>query len=130
MLYFGPLKESGHFMFHEDGWQVPYSKVNTICPWKDSEIDGLLQPGRPDPGDRLERRTRSKVEGEAALHHKNGWTALAFWDCTIDTRPGSCSTYITEGTLSFEEMVALAKARFPERWNKMQFEVKLFEVIE
>lgn len=129
MLYFGPLKESGHFMFYEGGQSVPWSETKTICPWRD-EIDGGLQPGRPDPGDRLQRRTRSRVEGEAALHHKDGWTALAFWDCTVDTRPGSSSTYLTEGTLTFEEIVAMAKVRFSERWNKMQFEVKLIEVVE
>ncbi len=64
-------------------------------------------------------------EGEAVLHHKDGWTALSLWDSTIDTRPGCSSTYIAKGVFTFEEMVTLAKERFTERWNKMRVTVTL-----
>ena len=125
MLYLGPLQESGHFLFYEGGAQVSWGVVDTICPWKLAEIDGGLQPGCPDPADRLQRRTRPMREGEALLHHKDGWTALAFWDSTIDTRPGCSSTYIIKGIFTFENMVELAQTRFAERWNKMRFTVTL-----
>lgn len=125
MLYFGPYKEPGHFMFYENGRQVPYSLADTICPWSSYDIDGPLQPGAPDPNDRLRRRTRPMKEGEAALHHKDGWTALSIWDFSVDTRHGCNSTYIAQGTFTFEEMVEMAKTRFAERWNKMKCEVRL-----
>lgn len=124
MLYFGPLKESGHFLFYEDGEKVFLRDRRSICPWGD-EIDGRLQPGCPDPQDRLQRRTCPMREGEALLHHKDGWTALSLWDFTVDTRPGSSSTYLAKGTFTFEEMVELARTRFAERWNKMKFEIRL-----
>ena len=38
-------------------------------------------------------------QGEAIIHHKNGWTALSLWDSTIDTRPGCSSTYLAKGTI-------------------------------
>ncbi len=124
MLYFGPLEESGHWMYHDNGAKA-FKWTREGCPWSDLDIDGPLQPGQPHPEDRLKRRTRPMREGEALLHHKEGWTALCFWDSTIDTRPGCSSTYIAKGVFTFEEMVGLAKERFAERWNKMRFTVTL-----
>lgn len=125
MVYFGPWNESGHFFFYENGDKV-YSEERKKLEWKEHEIDGVMQPGCPDPTDRLQRRGR-QVQGEALLHHRNGWTALSFWDSSVDTRPGCSSTYVAKGTFTFEQMVELAKARFSERWNKMKFEVRLAE---
>ena len=132
VLYFGPLKESGHFMFYENGQEVsPHRLADTITPWKANDIDGTLQPGmilwREHWVKESERGGRSWREGEAVIHHKDGWTALSFWDSTIDTRPGCSSTYIAEGIFTFEQMVELAKDRFAERWNKMRFEVKFIK---
>lgn len=129
VLYFGPLKESGHFLFYETGERVsPHKLADTITPWKD-KIDGTIQPGmvlwRDHWIKESERGGRSYCYGEAVIHHKDFWTALSFWDSTVDTRPGCSSTYLAEGTFSFEEMVALAKDRFSERWNLMKFEVRL-----
>lgn len=125
VYYFGPLVESGHFMFREGSTYRVASYERPPIPWKDEEIDGSLQPGAPNPQDRLQRRTRPMREGEAALHTKDGWTALSFWDFTVDKRPGCSSTYIADGVFTFDQMVELAKARFSERWNKMRFEVRL-----
>jgi hypothetical protein len=124
MVYFGPYRESGHFFYTEAGWSSSSDKFEDV-PWTATEIDGPLQPGWPLPGDRLQRRTRPMREGESHLYHKDGWTALSFWDFSVDTRPGSSSTYIAKGTFTFEQMVELAKTRFAERWNRMKFEVVL-----
>lgn len=56
--------------------------------------------------------------GIAKIHHKNGWTAIALWDRSVDTRGGCNSTYFAKGDFSFEEMVKMAKERFSERWKK------------
>ena len=124
MAYFGPWDRSGHYFFNEDGYEI-CSDERKRLPWSNFEIDGVLQPGCPDPNDRLERRTCPMIEGEALIHYKNGWTALAFWDCSVDHRPASSSTYIAEGTYTFEQMVELAKTRFAVRWNKMKFQIFL-----
>jgi hypothetical protein len=70
------------------------------------------------------RRPEQEIEGEALVHHKDGWTALAFWDRTVDKRGACCSVYLAEGIFTFEQMVEMAKERFSHRWNKMNFEVK------
>lgn len=123
MVYFGPWKESGHYFFYEDGGTV-YSWERAQLAWKAWEIDGVLQPGSPDPADRLQRHG-PQIEGDALIHHKDGWTALSFMDRSVDKRPGCSSTYIAKGIFTFEEMVEFAKTRFTERWNKMSFQVRL-----
>lgn len=125
MVYFGPWKESGHYFFYENGETV-YSEERKILEWKAHEIDGVMQPGCPDPDDRLQRRGR-QIQGEALLHHRNGWTALSLWDSSVDTRPGCSSTYIAKGMFTFEQMVEMAKKRFAVRWNKMDFQVTLIQ---
>lgn len=123
MVYLGPLKESEHYMFYESGEKVPYPEGDKLTPWGD-RIDGTLQPGMTLWRDHWVQRG-SFQQGEAVIHHKDDWTALSFWDSTIDTRPGCSSTYIAKGTFTFEQMVEMAKTRFSERWNKMKFPVKL-----
>lgn len=122
MVYLGPLKESGHLMFYETGEEIPYREGDKLCPWRYNDIDGTLQPGQTLWRGHWVSRGSWK-QGEAVIHHKDGWTALSFWDSTIDTRPGCSSTYIAKGTFTFEQMVEMAKARFSERWNKMRFQV-------
>jgi len=122
MVYFGPYRESGHYFFTEEGVCHSGDRYQDV-PWTAAEIDGSLQPGRVLWRDHWTQRGPMR-EGEALLHHKDGWTALSLWDSSVDTRPGSSSTYISKGTFTFEEMVALAKKRFSERWNRMKFEVR------
>ena len=121
MLYFGPWDVAGHYLFTEQKrhvWDPPR------MPWTGGEIDCGLQPGCKGRKS-WQIPAEEQVEGEALLHHKDGWTALSFWDRTVDTRIGCNSTYIAEGTFTFEAMVELAKSRFAERWNTMQFTVTL-----
>lgn len=120
MFYYGPWNCPGHFLFSEQGRSVKRSERGTF-PWDewDSEIgiDGKLQP----QGD--------KTEGVALLHHKDGWTALSFWDYSVDVRGGCNSNYFAEGQFTFDEMVEMAKTRFAVRWNRMAFEVKPCEIV-
>jgi len=117
MFYFGPWQQVGHYMRSDD--HLPkdsegYRKLHGFTksnPWG-YEVDGGLCP-------------KGESEGVAAIHHKDGWTALSFWDYTVDTRPGSHSTYLAEGDFNFEQMVQMAMRRFSERWNKMPFMVRL-----
>jgi hypothetical protein len=123
MFYFGPWDQPGHFFFSEGGYSSS-REAESVIPWKDYEVDGVLQPGCVLERDRWVRKGPEN-EGEALLHHKGGWTALSFWDRSVDKRGACNSTYFAEGTFTFAEMVEMAKARFAVRWNKMRFEVKL-----
>lgn len=123
MYYFGPWDRAGHHLHNELGchvWDV------SDLPWG-NEADGGLQPHFEDC---RKRRGSSSYcdcgrgpEGVAVVHYKNGWTALSFWDRSVDTRGACNSSYFAEGTFTFDEMVALAKERFAYRWNKMSFAV-------
>lgn len=128
MFYFGPWDEAGHYFFDERGRSVREDR-EVGFPFGHERgkvaVDCRLQPGCPDPNDRLGRKTRPEVEGEAALHHIQGWTALCFWDRSVDTRGACNSNYFAEGEFTFDQMVEMAKTRFAHRWNKMQFEVRL-----
>lgn len=130
MFYFGPWDRPGHYFFDEQGRSVR-EDLTPGFPFGHEPgkiyVDGRLQPGCPNPGDRLQRRTRAEVEGAAALHHIQGWTALCLWDRSVDTRGACNSNYFAEGEFTFEQMVEMAKSRFSERWNKMKFSVQHVE---
>lgn len=111
MLYFGPWDQAGHYFFDEHGQRVrdetiPFGRRHG---WR---VDGGLIPDK-----------NYCDVGKAHITLEFGWTALSFWDMTVDSRPASHSTYLAEGTFTFDEMVAMAKERFALRWNQMKFEV-------
>lgn len=112
LFYFGPWDQAGHYL-HDQSHRRLWPDNDKIGPWRLGELDGGLQP-----------KDEKQVEGVALLHHLDGWTALAFWDRTVDHRMASCSVYVATGTHSFEEMVALAQDGFKERWDRMKFEVR------
>jgi hypothetical protein len=111
MYYYGPWREPGHYLHDE---LLNHLWCDAIGPWFIGDLDGKLQP--KDPQQR---------EGLAVLHHKEGWTALAFWDRTVDKRMACCSVYLADEILDFDEMVKRSKARFGERWRAMAFDVVL-----
>ena len=95
VFYFGFLG-SGHHMY-EPGEELYLRNLET--PWG-SYPDGTLCP------------EKTWENGLALLHHKDGWTALAFWDFSGDSRPGSHSTFLVRGTYAFDEMLELCKAQW------------------
>jgi hypothetical protein len=118
--YFGPWSQAGHHLYGRGGSSAYHAEQ--MIPW--SSIDGELQPHREScRRDSGYCGCGSGPEGEALLHHRNGWTALSFWDRSVDRRGNCNSTYFAEGDFSFNEMVAIAKAQFGERWAKMGFQV-------
>lgn len=128
IFYFGPWDQDGHYLFAEGG-RSAWREERSI-PWTLGQLDGGLEPHfkaceRKRPGALPDRYCScpSGEEGPALVHHKDGWTALAFWDRSVDTRGACCSVYIAEGTFDFAQMVDLARTHFAYRWNKMKFQV-------
>jgi hypothetical protein len=122
VLYFGCHRESGHY-FWKPGMRDRDCYPPQPLPWQ--HVDMALCPGVTDPEHPHRNRTRPEVQGEAALHHKDGWTALAFWNRSVDTRPASNSAFIAEGEHDFETMMQLARDHFPEVVRRLPFEVRL-----
>ena len=69
-------------------------------PWR--TVDGALTP------------KDLMHQGAWALRHHQGWTALAFHDYTIDSRPKSNSVFISDEILSWIEIVKAAAPAFPD----------------
>lgn len=94
-------------------------------PWG-SKIDGGLCPGagRPAPArGGMESHLVAQVEGEGLWHFKDGWSAIAFWDRSVDSRGNSNSVFIVRGSWSFKEVVEIAKRAFPDVWARFDFKV-------
>lgn len=99
--YFGCVNRAGHYF-----WDVNLHKARGTrgvykpdgLPWE--HVDGkLVDEGRP--------------QGEAWLHHKGGWTALAFNDRTVDSRPGSNSAFFFGWEMDFDTTLVTAERVFP-----------------
>lgn len=107
-FYYGCIGDTGHHL--RDDLMAHCSLAIRFLPWG-YRIDAELCP------------SGEQVEGAARLHHLAGWTALAFWDRSVDHRHGSNSVFIFRGELTFDDAVARAKEKFPDVWGRFQFEV-------
>lgn len=128
MFYFGPWDRPGHYFFDEDGSSVREDRTPNFPFGNDTGkvfVDCKLQPGCKPAARSQYDRSRPEIEGEAALHHIKGWTALCIWDRSVDKRGACNSNYFAEGTFTFEEMVEMARTRFAYRWNKMTCPITL-----
>lgn len=79
-LYFGCIDRPGHYLF-EPG-STPCR--NRWERWA-SKRDGSLAP------------EFNTISGKALLHHFDGFTVVAFWDRSVDSRSGSNSMFIVPG---------------------------------
>jgi hypothetical protein len=111
IYYFGCINRPGHYLF-APGSRRTIEPSRIGLPWDWAIDSGLCPPG-------------PEIEGHALLHHKGGWTAIAFWDRSVDPRGKCNSGFYALGTLTFEEMVERAKANFPEVWARFHFPVIL-----
>ncbi len=104
--YFGCEHSPGHFLQSASGKKL----YDPVDPWGWKIDGGLCPPGR-------------QFEGTVALHHKDGWTAIAFWDRSVDSRGGSNSVFMADQILPYDQMIEAAKAKFPAIWSRFKFEV-------
>jgi len=82
-----------------------------------------LCPGAANPREVWRVRSAEQIEGAALLHYKDGWTALSFWDRSIDKRSGCNSNFFAQGTHTFEEMLEIARAHFPAVMARFTFKI-------
>lgn len=103
-LYFGCWDNRlGHHFYLPNGRDA--GGYNTVRDWLGfGPVDGKLNP--------------SSVQGEAAIHWVNGWTALAWADRSVDTRGGSNSVVFLRGRFPFAEAVEQARRWFPHVFER------------
>jgi hypothetical protein len=106
IYYFGCRGEVGHYLHDPKGGR---SLDWRFLPW--GKIDGGLCPDG------------TRDQGITELHQKDGWTALAFWDYSIDKRPGSNSVFFYEDLLEFDQMVREFQEHFPDVVNRFNFPI-------
>ncbi len=112
-FYFGCSDRPGHYMNSAERSGITSQETAEFLianPWGFSVDGGLCPKGR-------------QIEGLAVLHHKNGWSALSFWDRSVDSRPDSNSTFLVEGTHTFANMRALAEQHFPRVIARLRFPI-------
>lgn len=122
-FYFGCWNNAGHYIHQVGGHKLPLYNGAHPFPWDVSELDGGLCPGvwhRPS-GHRV--KPTEEIQGLARLHHRQGWTAMAFWDRSVDTRGGCNSVFMVEGEHDFEKMCALFQEHFPTVWKRFKFQI-------
>ena len=121
VYFFGVWRASGagHYLYTPAGETLWMTRDDvSFVPWLAHELDGGLTWNAGEwvvnGANRWRKQaTSAEVQGEAALHHKAGWTALAWWDFTGDRRGASNSVVFVDRLCGFDEMLSLFAARFP-----------------
>lgn len=111
VYYFGCVNGIGHGLYNSRGHHIHYADG---MPWTVKQLDcGLLSA------------SYGQRQGDAALVQTHGWTALSFWDRTVDGRGNSNSAFVARGLFTLEEMKALARAAFPDIFSRLNFELRI-----
>lgn len=128
--YFGCWLEPGHYLWHRGSRGYPY-KVGR----DDRRLLGVSRNSRggPTPGeipwgyalDGGLLKGKDLEEGEAVVERRDGWTALSFWDRSVDSRSGSSSTFVFDIDLEPEAALEAAREAFPPIFARYSFPVTL-----
>lgn len=129
----GGHRDAGHHLYGPNYHSV--SRPERLGqPWAHGHHDGLDGTLAPvdyygelvfgiDDRKRADRGTEFP-QGVAALHHRDGWTALAFWDRSGDSRGNSNSVFLFDTELTFEGALVAARKNYPDLFERFPFEVK------
>lgn len=123
VLFYGCWASIGHHLVRPNGTSA--HDMDRQIPWSRREL--LCHQHRFDHTDRIPYDT-PQPEGQAMLRHKTGWTALAFWDRSVDDRKNCSSVYFAKGTYDSQRMIAMCKSAYPNIWARYKFDVSVVEV--
>lgn len=116
-VYWGCVGESGHYYWLRGESGRPYKPRGSdkgTTPWG-YKVDGEL----------LQREGLDLREGVAHVVHEHGWTAVAFTDRSVDSRPGSWSVFCIPDVLDGPEALSIAREAFPTIFARYTFAVRL-----
>lgn len=106
--------ELGHYLFRPGMRSVNQHSLPGNFPCRPDALDGGLLPQNKD-----------EIEGRVSWWRTQGWTILAFWDRSGDSRGNSNSAFVIRGEMFIDDALDLAKEAFPEVFARMKFEVEL-----
>lgn len=128
--YFGCIERAGHFLWRRQGHGRPldaYDVENTIRRTVGSldaaAVGGLCWNSPKSQRDNSSSYDRDETEGRALLTRRNGWTAISFWDRSVDRRGACNSAFFCQGELTFAQIVRVARHRWPEIWALFTFPI-------
>ncbi len=111
LYYFGcGPSDTGHHLWRVEGDYIP--GVRWPHPWGNS-IDSSLCP------------QHRHEHGVVSYNTKDGWSGIGFWDSSMDRRSGSHSTFIVDMIHAAEDILALARERFPWVFERIKFDIVL-----
>lgn len=113
VFYFGCWNEPGHYLHNPAGSRLHSERtLPHDFPCAINVLDtGFLPPNLPE------------TEGRATVAHLNGWTILAFWDRSVDSRGKCNSAFVMRDTLDFDDAVLRSRAAFPNIYLRFKFQV-------
>ncbi len=121
-----PGTRAGHFCKPYDGEHSPWGEPPgassgnrasgyPLMDWH-PERDGERAP-RPDY---LQRERPTETEGEFAHLIVDGWTLIAAWDRSADTRPGCSASFAVHVEMDMGAMLALARLSWPAVFERIE----------
>lgn len=103
VFYFGCKDVPGHFIYSNRGSRMSYHD-NPFG----KKLDGGL----------LSLKDIESNLGRLQEYSENGWTAIAFWDRSGDSRPGSNSVFFVHADVTMTELLAMARAQWPALFSR------------
>ena len=121
VYYFGCYRESGHYLWTSPPMAREWDLVTPWGIWMD--LDGTFPPAHGSlPGPEIE------PQGPARLHRRDGWTAIGWWDRSVDHRGACNSALLVDSDVSFSDVLLLGADAFPLVMERLPFLVYQAEV--
>lgn len=118
ILYFGCYKSIGHGLYAKNDKGLLLTGQDAPR-WNSTGFGDTIDTGL------LEEYHTSYREGFVCYQTGIKLVWYCLWDNSIDSRPGSHSTFVTEGIYTKEELLEEAKKQWPEVFAHFWFEVTL-----
>lgn len=112
VLYFGCSNGTGHSLY--TSWKGAFYSADRIdYPYTVGKLDQGFLPKNSD-----------RVDGTVYVTRDAGRLILAFWDRSVDSRGGSHSTFVVDGSPTYDEALAACKEAFPLVFSRLKFQLK------
>jgi hypothetical protein len=120
VYFWGCWERSGHHLWKPTGESIARPHQEIGLPW--ASIDGTLCPGANGLGWAL---ASAQEEGLVRVSRLGGWTALAWWDRSVDTRHGSNAGLFADADLEPGDLLAEGFRLFPQIFGRFGYHLRM-----